>query len=363
MRTVYSMCLSLLLGLGVAAADQPIQHVRLAVGQQLTVTPGFAIGDTNGANTSVADFLVSQQRRQVTVMALKPGTASIALWDQRGTLRLNVSVEVVRQLDEVTTNELNTFLRRYPTVGLLNLRGQPVLSGEVEKETDLQAIEKVAVAAGIECAVILRTPPPPLPRTFTVEYELRLLESDPHFTTQAYTEGVEPSGRELYRARVVATSGATAQTFVGGRLADPKNKTAAAGGVDTGLRVSFTPRHAGRVEADTEILVETNLPISTLYVPSEWRRFRQTFPTKTSAPIAIAGNELLAAPDPPRKGSRLGSVARWVARIAPLPGVSGVKGATEVPVFSSLVASASYREGRSQLLLLIVPRVSGLATE
>ena len=358
------------LSLAPAAAQGPsTQPVRLGVGQQVTIAPGFAVGDVSGAHSTVADYRISRDRRQVTLLGLKVGAASVSLWDQQNRHRLDISIAVVQELEDATVRQLTTLLATYPGVSLLNLEGRPLISGHVDAPEELQVLQRLAEAAGIQCGVVVRAKPQPEERqeakvAVSVEYELRLLEADLGFTTQAYDSGVEPSGRELYKAHVVATIDATAQTFIGGRPMTLGKKPSQAGGPETGLRISFTPRGGSRGEMETEVLVETNLPVNTtVYSPTEWRRFRQSFPTKSALPLAVAGNDLLAAPEPPPRKSRIKTTTRWIATIASLPGVHDVKGATQVPVFSNLLGSAAYREGRTQLVLVIVPRVSAPATE
>ncbi len=119
--------------------------------------------------------------------------------------------------------------------------------------------------------------------------------------------------------------------------ANTKRKTThAPKAAEVGIRISVTPRGLENGRTDTEVGIETDLPITTtVYVPSEWRRFGQRFVTGVSKPLAVAGNELLAAPPPPPNRSRFKDTVRWVPRIANLPGVTSVRGTEgEVSVFS-----------------------------
>lgn len=363
MAIVVALLMVLAAGVSSVFGQPAAGAVQVGVGQQSILTPGFAIGDVNAANASVADFLVGRGRRQVTIIGRKAGSASIALWDQAGRNRLNLTITVVRELDGPTARELQRSVAPYPLVSLATLQGEPVLKGEVDRPEDLQLLRGLARAAGVECLVIVR--PPPLveaarSKPFTMQYDLRLLEADVNFTTQSYDDGVQPSGRELYRTTLTATVDATAQGFIGGgaAMASRKKVDTRLPAPDTGLRISLTPRRGASDAAETAVIVETNLPIaSTVYVATEWRRFQQNFTTHGGAPFAIAGNDLLAAPDRRPKGSVLKDASRWIARITGLPGISGAKGAGDVPIFANLVTSVAYREGRTQLVLVVHPRV------
>ena len=107
------------------------------------------------------------------------------------------------------------------------------------------------------------------------------------------------------------------------------------------------------------MLVETNVPISyDLYDPDGWRRSRWNFTARFGEPFGIAGSDLLASPEV-TSSSAVGRASRTAGTVARVPGVSGRPGVDYVPVFGSLFRSNSYSKKRTQLLVVLRPRVAG----
>lgn len=403
----------LLAGIVVAQPAKALES--LSINEQKSFTPGYAVGDIAIGNPKVADFKVMPGRRELLLFGRGEGQTTLTIWDQRRAKRHEIVISVHRATDPQLERELRALLHDFPSVEVRTLAGALVVAGTVSSKDDLAAIEKIAAAAGARSLVRYvppattapvpaaggtpvslttpappptkpapspTTPPPPVsptaPPTVSppappatppvahnppgapaalVEYEIELLEASTQFRSGSYRLGIEPSGRRLYLGTVAAPIGAAGEIFIGGVSVAGAEKPKSGKAIEQGIRLTLRPQApdpSGRFK--TAVLVETNLPFeSDVYDPATWRRARWEFTTVPEEPFAITGAELLAAPDlPPTPSANRGRTPSAVSR---LPGVSSLPGTEFVPVFGSLFGSSSYKQRKTQLLVIIRPRL------
>ena len=307
------------------------------------------------------------------------------MWDQRRNLRHELTLIVSSRTAETAQADLLALLAPYPDVELKRLGGQSVLTGKVATAADLKAVNELAKLAGVRSVVTSAAPAVvsgPVSAgggasagggtggaaaaggaaaRVRVEYQLELFEASTQFRTGEYGKGVEPSGRSLYKSTVTAIMGEDETHFIGGSALDPKTaKQAAEEEVQTGIRLTLSPRPAERGNGvSTGVLVETNVPLEyDLYDPDVWRRSRFTFGTTRNIPFGLSGNDLLAAPSVDARGNPVAAAGRTTGRTArqmsSLPGPQR-RTLSYVPVFGSLFGSNSYKQKRTQLLVVLTP--------
>ncbi|MEW5982525.1 MAG: pilus assembly protein N-terminal domain-containing protein [Acidobacteriota bacterium] len=131
-----------------AAQSQPTRSERLVVGEQRTLRPGYPIGDIAVANPSVCDFRVVSGRREILLIANGEGFTTLTVWDQGGTKRDEVEIDVITREFQRLLTDLTDLLRPYPAVTVKRLGSRIVLSGTVNTQKDLDDLRTLAQAAG-----------------------------------------------------------------------------------------------------------------------------------------------------------------------------------------------------------------------
>ena len=130
---------------------------RLVAGEQKTFNPAYAVGDIAIANPAVCDFRVVSGRREVMLVAVRPGFTTLTIWDQRGTKRDEVAIEIVSREFARILADMTELLRPYPDVVIKPLGDRAVLIGTVNTPDELQTVKTLANAAGnLICTVTLR---------------------------------------------------------------------------------------------------------------------------------------------------------------------------------------------------------------
>lgn len=162
------IALVILTGLLASALPAPawaqIRAERLAVGEQKTFKPGYAVGDIAIANPDVCDFRVVSARREVMLIATGQGFTTLTVWDQRGVKRDEIAIEVVSREFAKLLNDLAELLRPYPGVTVRTLGNRVALSGTVASAQELEAVREIASAVEVVSTVTVRSaavqPPP-----------------------------------------------------------------------------------------------------------------------------------------------------------------------------------------------------------
>jgi hypothetical protein len=372
------------------------------------------------ADPKIAGYEPTPGRRELMVRGKKVGTTTLNIWDQKGVLRKELTLNVTTHDADTADDDLKDLLKDFPSVEVRRLGGQLVVAGSVSSKDDLAAIEKMAAAAKAKSVVRYVAPgsgiapsggtgpvaggttspaTPPSGGTSTpagptsgpvltapggtiMEYEIELLEASAQFATGSYARGIEPSGRSMFKGTVRAAIGQDGTLFIGGKaLAPPpdakelkrrekeakdaKKKggpdpaaAAEAEGAETGIRLTVHPNAPSSTGSfKTDVMVETNVPLNyDLYDPDQWRRSRWSFSGRTGDPFGLSGNDLLASPQI-TNGSALGTTTRTAGTVARVPGVSGRPGVEYVPVFGSLFRSNAYKKKQTQLLVVMRPRL------
>lgn len=383
------VCLVLSTALEATVTSQtPEDELKVFVGELQTLSPGFAMGNIVLADPAVAGYEPNASRREMLLRGKKVGTTSLSIWDQKGALRRQITLHVTTREASQTEGDLRALLKAYPGVEIHRLAGGLVVTGTVSSNADLQIVERLTSAAKAKSAVRVAfgsvgtgtAPAPGVPSgepstsAAVVEFEVELFEASTQFATGSYARGVEPSGRSLYRERLRAPIGGETTVFIGGRaVAPPTQEKSGKGkkqtspnegtpepGAETGIRLTLRPAEPTQSGTfRTDVLVETNVPISyDLYDPDGWRRSRWNFTARLGEPFGIAGSDLLASPEV-TSSSAMGRASRTAGTVARVPGVSGRPGVDYVPVFGSLFRSNSYSKKRTQLLVVLRPRVAG----
>jgi Pilus formation protein N terminal region len=345
-----------------AVVPEQTNAVSVAIGHQIQFTPIYRVGNITVVNVDVADFRVGAGRRDIMIIGKSIGITMISVFDQQGRRHQDVEVSVYRKLDSATQSQVEARIRDWPRVSIATLGGVPVLTGEVESEAQRDQAVGFATVAGMKTALTVRplamVPPGPAAPTIDTamfRYEIVFYEAAASFTTGSYGTRVQPSGRSLYRTSLDVRHGASGQLVVAPQFPTAhgnSTKPRPSIGRETGFRITLVPGgdSAGR---HTVVTVETNLPLVRVpFDPNQWRAFKDTFPLDADVPIAIGGNELLAAP-PPADSTH--PVRDRVATVLRLPGVRDARGINELPIFGAVVSSKDYRDGQTQLLLVIRP--------
>ncbi len=383
--------------LGVAlecAAGQPAsanaREVRLLVGDQFVLEPGFAVGDLAVGDPAVADFRVRPGRRAVLLLGIGEGHTKLILWDQGNRSKTEIELVVETREQAQAEAKLRVLLRDFPSVRVERVSGDLVVSGTVSAEDDLALIERMATSTGAESFVRFVAPelpaerasapptpsggraplvPPGVPAPgnptaepsdpaaaslVDIEYDVQVLEASTAFGSSSYETGIEPSGRVLHAAKVRVQVGRDGQMFIPGKSVASSDIKIPAKELDaSGIRLTLTPASFEDGQLSTRILVETNLPIkSSAYVPGGWRRARWQSDNDVSAPFSVAGADLLVVPELSSGGGALSKVSGAAGMLGGLPGVSSLPGAQ----YSNLVPYYN-KSRKTHLLVLLRARV------
>ncbi|MEP7116913.1 MAG: pilus assembly protein N-terminal domain-containing protein [Acidobacteriota bacterium] len=386
-------------------ANPPSREVRLLVGGQFVLEPGFAVGDISVGDPAIADFRVRPGRRAVLLMGTGEGTTKLLVWDQTSKTRAEIDVIVETREHAQAETKLRALLRDFPSVKVERAGGDLIVSGTVSAEDDLALIARMATSTGAESFVRLvlpevpatrrsgaAAPPsacappvspaptpsspstpsvPPVPATpgaaarlpepmappdpvdDMIEYDVQVLEASIAFGTTSYETGVEPSGRVLHAGKVRVAIGRDGQIFIPGKsLGSSDIKIPASELATSGIRLTLTPTALDERQLSTRMLVETNMPIkSSSYVPGGWRRARWQSDNDIAAPFSVAGADLLVVPELTSGGGTLSKVAGTASVLSGLPGLSSVPGAGYAG-YSSYVPYYN-KSKKTQLLLLL----------
>lgn len=392
-RIIVSVLLAVpsLLGVVAPVVAQPTrEELTIYVNEVTTWTPGYSMGDIVLGSPATAGYEPVAGRKQLMLRGKKPGRTTLNVWDQKKVLRHEMTLMVTTRETETVEADLRNLLGGYPGVTISKLGGQMLLTGTVASADELTAVNNIARVAKVQTAVRVSAPPRPVtpglaptadapgasppattptgggvtpaaakPAPTAVEYELELFEASAQFKTGEYGRGVEPSGRSLYKGRVLASVGGEGEVFIGGPAVDPKNKNDKSL-KETGIRLTVRPRR-GAKGLLTAVEVETNVPLEyKLYDPEVWRRSRYSFSTAEGVPFAVSGNDLLAAPAIAGGMSAMGKATRGASAASSVPGASG-SGLQFVPVFGSLFGSNNYKAKKTQLLVVFRPALTSAA--
>jgi len=392
MKSSWWLSTAFVLGIAALAAAQPAapaappREVRLLVGDQFVLEPGFAVGDIAVADPKIADYRVRPGRRAILLLGVGSGRTRLILWHQDNKTRAELELIVETREEAEAENKLRTLLREFPSVKVERVGSALVVSGSVSAQEDLALIERMAASVKAESFVRytppLRTPGlggalpppgpvsapaaapsgsaaagmalPPAPGALQIEYEVQVLEASITFGTTSYETGIEPSGRVLHSAKVHAPVGGSVEVFVPGKsLASPDIKIPANELQTGGIRLTLTPSELEEQQLNTKILVETNLPInSPSYVPGGWRRARWESANAITAPFSVAGADLLVVPELSSGGSTLSKISGAASMLGGLPGVSSIPGSQysgSVPYYN--------KSRKTHLLVLFRARV------
>jgi len=398
MKSSWWMSTTFVLGLAAVAAAQtapaatPPKEMRLLVGDQSILEPGFAVGDIAVADPKVADYRVRPGRRAILLLGIGSGRTRLILWHQDNKTRAEVELIVETREQAEAETKLRTLLRDFPSVKVERVGSALVVSGSVSAEDDLALINRMAASVKAE-SFVRYTPPartaplggalpppsatatpgatssgssgatpsgsaaaalPPVPGGFEIEYEVQVIEASITFGTSSYETGIEPSGRVLHTSKVRAPLGGNVEVFVPGKSLASKDIKIPANELQTGgIRVTLTPSALDDEELSTRMVIETNLPIkSSAYVPGGWRRARWESSNAITAPFSVAGADLLVVPELSSGGGTLSKISRAASTIGRLPGVSSVPGSEysgSVPYYN--------KDRKTHLLMLLRARV------
>ena len=364
-----------------AAAQAPAggaspREVRLLVGDQFVLEPGFAVGDIAVGDPAIADFRMRPGRRAVLLLGVGEGRTKLILWDQGGKGRTEVELIVETREQAQAEAKLRVLLRDFPSVRMERVGSGLVVSGSVSSEDDLALIERMAASTGAESFV--RYVPPEVPAGgrgtppvsgggtgaapisataadgVDIEYDVQVMEASITFGSSSYETGIEPSGRVLHAVKVRAKLGAEVQTFIPGKSLDSKDIKIPPKELPTsGIRLTLTPATLEEGQLSTRILVETNMPVkSSAYVPGGWRRARWQSDNEVTAPFSLAGADLLIVPELSSGGGLLSKVSSVGSTISGLPGVSSLPGTQysgSIPYYN--------KDRKTHLLVLLRARV------
>src|SRR5690349_16147400 len=116
---------------GAAPAGTPPKEVRVLVGDQFVLEPGFAVGDISVADPAVADYRVRPGRRAILLMGIGSGRTKLILWHQDNKTRDEVEIVVETREQAEAENKLKVLLRDYPSVKIDRVGSGLVITGSV----------------------------------------------------------------------------------------------------------------------------------------------------------------------------------------------------------------------------------------
>lgn len=133
----------IVLSIFVSSAVFAVGRQQLAKGSPMTLKLDYDIGDVAISNSSTADFMITDSRREIYVNPLKEGVAAITVWDSDGIKKDVIPLEVVssdvKQLADEATNAMSD------TNVSVAVRGRSVyLDGEAESKSTLKLAEAYA---------------------------------------------------------------------------------------------------------------------------------------------------------------------------------------------------------------------------
>jgi len=131
----------------------PDRVVDLVAGGEMTLTPGFAIGNVAVGNPAVCDIRVLPGRRDILLLAQGEGTTLLTLWDQSGGKRDEIQITVAARNVSQLASDLTNLLEPYPGVRPERLGARLVLMGTVPDDRALASVQAIAQAAGVTSLV------------------------------------------------------------------------------------------------------------------------------------------------------------------------------------------------------------------
>jgi hypothetical protein len=357
-----------------AQAAGPIRQEQVLIANdQLRFAPGYAVGDIAVVDPKVADFRVLTGRRELLLYGKQPGSTSMTIWDQQHTARHELTIVVVTRAAYQAEQDLRTQLSAYgfPGVAVSRFAGGVSVTGSTDSRSAFDSIDRLASAAGAKNLVRYTGPdtapasaasaPAPVRKPPVVEYEIELFEASSQYRSGSYATGVEPSGRSLFKGRVQAPFGDIGEILIGGNDVKTKEiaKNAPPPSQETGLRLKMRPSDPGPDgRFITYVLIQTNLPIGgETYDPKTWRLARWQFAAGSGEPFGITGADLLASPESDPSGAGGPGFGSRATSTAVQQGGSRIPVLRYVPVFGSLFGSKNYKDKKTQLLLVVRPRV------
>lgn len=142
--------IALLLAAGAARAAQapdPL-YQELLTGDQKLLQPGYLVGNIAIADPRVCNFRVLPERRTVLIVATGEGHTTLTIFDQQGTKRDEVSIEVISREFAKLRDDLKALVAAYPGVQVTSLGRRLTLVGTVATAEQVKEIQRIAGAAG-----------------------------------------------------------------------------------------------------------------------------------------------------------------------------------------------------------------------
>src|SRR5262249_31777647 len=123
-HALFCLPFSLCLAASLVRAEQsprPVQEQMLFVGEQITYTPPYAVGDIAIADPAIADYRVMNGRREILLMGKAEGRTTLTFWDQKRVRATEVLIRVTTREAVKVEQDLRDLLKDYPSVRLAPL--------------------------------------------------------------------------------------------------------------------------------------------------------------------------------------------------------------------------------------------------
>jgi hypothetical protein len=351
MWTVWLLTLSAVVAAVPAWAQAPqVEQRTVFINEHQVFEPGYPIGNLVIGSPEIADYKVMPDRRQLLIFGKGAGKTSFTIWDQKNVKRHEIVISVMTREDAQAEADLRDLLKDFPNVGVRRVRGELVITGTVDTEQDLEAVERIASVGGAQNLARVsprwaRPQASPAPGTApgaatsaapgaarapapVLVYAVELMEASSQFRSGSYETGTQPSGPTLFKGDVMAPPGQEGVLMIPASAVFARDPSKVPKG-ESGIRLRFRPAPPERSGALlTHVTVETNLPVDAAANDSSiWRRSRWEVSVTEGLPFAIAGADLLAVVDPNAPAGsatlgRLGNVAETASTVGGMPGVS-----------------------------------------
>ncbi|MDO8519828.1 MAG: pilus assembly protein N-terminal domain-containing protein [Deltaproteobacteria bacterium] len=108
-----------------------IEDQDLVIGRAITVTTTYEIGDVAMSDSSVCNYVIRENRRELYLNPTKEGTTSMTIWDQTDQKQDTFTIRVVAVSLDTVRSTAEEFAGQIPGVRVMVSGDQVILLGEV----------------------------------------------------------------------------------------------------------------------------------------------------------------------------------------------------------------------------------------
>lgn len=117
-----------------------IDDQNLVVGRAITISTSYEIGDVAISDSSIANFIIRENRKELYLNPLKEGTTSMTIWDKFDQKQDSFSIRVVAVSLDAVRRSAEEFAAQIPGVRVMVSGDQVILMGEVNSPQALKQV-------------------------------------------------------------------------------------------------------------------------------------------------------------------------------------------------------------------------------